>query len=193
MRSVLAGIFCVLVASSALAADLDVIPAPDVDPARFGWTGAYGGVSGGYGWLRDTDYSFAPPLVSKGDDWNIGAFAGYLHQFGSFVVGAEGEYNLLDIRFEGFPIFVEDAYTARLRGGYAWDKFLFTGDIGASYVTTNIGLEDWALNFGAGIDYAVTENVFVGAHYNHIRAEGFDGTLIDATIDIATARLGFKF
>lgn len=188
--SCLAGLFIACTAASA--AD-SFVETPDIDPARFGWTGFYAGGAIGYGWLSDVDYSFVPPLRSSGEDWVYGVHAGYLHQFGNFVVGVEGEYLKLDIQFEGLPVYAEDAYTVRARGGYAFDRFLFTGHAGASYVTTNIGLEDWAWVVGAGIDYAVTDNVTIGANYTHMRSDSYDDTLIDAEIDVITARVGVKF
>lgn len=194
MRSAVASLaFALLASTHALAADPGVILSPDIAPERFGWTGFYAGATGGYAWMSDIDYSFAPPLRSSGEDWVYGVYAGYLHQFGNFVVGAEGEFLNLDIQFEGLPVFAEESYSVRARGGYAFDDFLVTGHAGMSYVTTNIGLEDWAWTVGLGLDYAVTDNIVVGASYSHMWSDSYDDTLIDAKIDTLTARLGIKF
>jgi outer membrane immunogenic protein len=194
MRTFLAGLFSILAASAALAADPDIVIDSDVDPARFGWSGVYVGASAGYAWLEDVDNQFVPPLRDEGQDWNFGGHVGYRHGLGNFVVGGEFEATRLDITYETFNfITVENGYTLRALAGYAWDRVLVTGHLGAMYATTNIGLEDWTLALGVGLDYALTDHVTIGAHYTHHTFEGFDGTMIDGTLDVATARFGFKF
>jgi outer membrane immunogenic protein len=181
---------------SALAADrLD----PDIAPERFGWTGFYVGASAGYGWLEDVDYAPPPglpsPLYDEGKDWVFGGHAGYLHQFGDFVVGAEAEVMRLDIAYDFFDFITID-YAAAVKGriGYAWDRTLFTAHGGAVYASTNFNdLADWGWVAGAGIDYALTDTLTIGAQYSHYDFKEFDGTRIDATIDLLTARVGVKF
>lgn len=179
-----------------LAADPAVIPSPDVNPARFfSWQGAYVGVAGGYGWLKDVDNSFTPPLHDQGKDWTFGGYGGYLAQFGDFVAGAEFEANRLDITYENFDfITIDNSYVVKARLGYAVDRFLLTGHAGGVYATTNfMGLKDWGWEAGVGVDYAVTDNVIVGAQYAHYGFNNFDGTQIDAKIDLVSARVGYKF
>lgn len=195
------GIGLLFAASSVVsAADFDGGAAPlDIDPKRFGWTGFYAGVSAGYGWLEDVDYAPVPPFIAplydKGDDWVFGGHAGYLHQFGNFVVGAEAEALRLDITYEGFDfITIDNAYVLKARGGYAFDRLLVSGNVGAVYAATNyMGLKDWGWAAGAGVDYAVSDRITVGLHYDHFNFSEFDGTQIDATIDLVTARVGYKF
>lgn len=178
----------------ALAADLPEAPSPDINPARFGWSGLYAGASVGYGWLSDADHQFVPALEDGGEDWNIGGHVGYQQQFGSFVVGAEGEAQALDINYDTFSfIKVNNAYTVKGRAGVAWDRLLFTGHFGGTYLTTNIKLEDWGWVAGGGIDYAVTDNVILGVQYSHHWFDKFDGTLIDGTLDVLSARASYKF
>jgi outer membrane immunogenic protein len=183
-----------IAAGGANAADMGALPL-QAGSERFGWTGAYAGLSAGYGWLEDVDYQFPIPLEDEGQDWIYGAHAGYLHSFGNFVVGAEAEAMRLDIAYENFDfITVENSYALKLRGGYAFDRFLFTGHAGAVYATTNfMGLEDWGWTVGAGVDYAVTDNIVLGAQYTHYEFKQFDTSQIDATLDLATVRLGYKF
>lgn len=192
-------------AGNASAADIlrptqdDFIAAPEIEAERFGWTGIYVGLSGGYGWLEDVDYApppgFPNPLYDQGEDWVYGAHAGYLHQFGNFVVGAEAEAMKLDITYEGFNfITIEDSLALRGRVGFAWDRFLFSGAGGMVYARTNyLDLKDWGWTVGGGVDYAITDNITAGVHYTHYNFSEFDGTKIDATIDLVTARLGYKF
>ncbi|MDH6233102.1 outer membrane immunogenic protein [Mesorhizobium soli] len=187
MSARILGVFIFLLSSSAgEAADF-------AGGAAVDWSAPYLGVSGGHGWLRDADRSFAPPLRSSGDDVVFGAHAGYLHQFGAFVLGGEAEYMRLDINFEGFPIDVENAASAKARAGFAFDRMLFTGHAGASYITTNIGLKDWGWVAGAGADYRLTENLAAGVSWDHMQFNRFDRTLIDGKIDLVKARLDFRF
>ncbi len=184
----------VTLASPTYAADdIEIVRLDNETSQDYGWSGVYAGITGGYGWLRDVDRSFVPPLVSRGDDWIVGAHAGYLHQWNQMVVGAEIAYQSMDIQFEGFPIWVEDAATARVRAGFAYQKWLFSAHAGATYATTNIGLDDWGYNIGLAVEYMVTENITAGIQYDHHSFDTFDGTLIDATVDTVTLRVGFKF
>ena len=159
------------------------------------WTGFYIGVEGGYGWLRDVDRSFNPPLPDSGQDWIYGAHAGYLQQFGNFVVGGEVEYQRLDITYQLFNfITVDNAYIAKARVGYAFDQFLISGSVGGAYVTTNfMGLKDLGFAFGAGIDYALTDMISVGAHYQRFSYTNFSGTMIDASLDQIAIRASLRF
>lgn len=184
-------IFLAAACGAALAAD----PSAGVDPARFGWQGAYVGVAGGYTWLRDVDHSFVPPIHDKGEDWLVGAYAGYLAQFGNFVVGAEAEANRLDVDYDFFNfITVQNSYVVKARAGYAFDRFLLTGHAGAAYITTNfMGLKDWGWEAGVGLDYALTDHLSVGAQYAHYGFSDFDGTKLDAEVDLVSARVGYRF
>ncbi len=183
-----------LLASPSYAADdIDIVTLDSSTSQDYGWSGIYAGVTGGYGWLRDVDRAFVPPLVTRGDDWIVGAHAGYLHQWNQMVIGAEIAYQAMDIQFNGFPIWVEDAATARVRAGFAYQRWLFSAHAGATYATTNIGLDDWGYNLGLAVEYMVTENITAGVQYDHHNFSGFDGTLIDATVDTVTLRVGFKF
>lgn len=170
-------------------------PTVGVDPARFGWQGAYVGIAGGYTWLKDVDNSFSPPIRDKGQDWLVGAYAGYLAQFGNFVVGGEAEANRLGVTYDLFNfITVENSYVVKARAGYAFDRFLVTGHAGGAYITTNfMGLKDWGWEAGAGVDYAVTDHLTVGAQYSHYGFTKFDGTLLDAHTDMLSGRVGYKF
>lgn len=190
MRIWTAGIFSLVVAGSiAEAADFE----SRISPTPLDWGGLYMGISLGHGWLRDIDYSFTPPLRSSGEDVIFGFHFGYLRQFGAFVVGAEGEFIRLDINFEGYPIDAEESFSAKARGGFAFHRFMATGHAGAVHAKTNIGLEDWGWVVGAGMDYAITDNVIAGVNYDHMWFDRFDGTLIDARLDLLKARVTLKF
>jgi len=193
MRSVIAALVSVLAAGAAYGADAQ--PYPNVDPIRFGWDGGYIGLGVGYGWLKDTDYQFTPPLDDEGQDVIAGIHAGYNWQYGNFVVGGELEALNLDLTYENFDfITIKHAIALKARAGYAWDRYLITGHAGGVWASTNfMGLKDWGWVAGGGVDYALTDEITVGAQYSHYEWKEFDGTLIDATIDKVTARVGLKF
>lgn len=222
MRKTLVTFFLLLSTSVGSFAADEVIeaPPPQIDEARFSWTGIYLGASGGHAWLSDQDDG--PLLVGaipagfrdKGNDWAYGGHAGFLYQFNNgFVAGAEIEHLQLGIKFErlgklfdafGMPeadVTADYATALRLRGGFAYDRVLFTGHIGGGYVKTSLPaglgipteLADWGINAGAGIDYALTDNITAGVQYSHYNFEDFDGTKIDAKVDTLTARVGYKF
>jgi len=195
MRVLLAAVSFLSLVAVAQAADPTVVPADSVDPARFGWDGAYVGLSVGHGWLSDIDYSFTPAFEDKGNDWVVGGHAGYLVGFGNIVLGAEFEAVRLDITYDTLNfITFENAFVPKARIGYAFDRFLVSGHAGGVYATTNFnGLKDWGWEAGGAVDYAVTDNVIVGAQYSHYSFSGFDGTLIDGKVDTVTARFGYKF
>ena len=191
----------VLLAATGLASAADLAPdvSPNIDEARFGWTGAYAGGSVGYGWLHDKDKApppgFPVPLYDKGDDWTAALHAGYLYQYGSFVGGAEAEVSSLDITYKGFTfITIQNAYALKARAGWAIDRFLVSGHGGAVYTTTNyMKLKDWGWTAGVNVDYAVTDHLIVGAQYTHMGFKNFDTTQIDARIDLLSARVAYKF
>jgi outer membrane immunogenic protein len=202
MRAVtLPALAFLLAAGAAQAADFDN---ERFSMSGFSWTGAYVGGSYTAAKVEDQDPAFpigngvTIPLRSEGTNDNWGVHVGYLHQLGLFVVGAEYEYNNLDIQFIGdgigpIPVFVEEAHTLRARAGVAVDRFLFYGDAGYTHTSVNIGLADWTPSLGAGIDYAVTNNIVAGFHYDHSWYDEFDGMPISGTMDRISFRLGIKF
>lgn len=200
MRHIALGIIALLGASLPVAAaEPEVISAPQPTSERFGrWTGGYVTLSAGYGWLKDFDERFAPPLESAGQDVVFGMSAGYLHEFGHVVVGAEAGYQYQRIVFEGLPAFFplirsEEAWALRGRLGVSYDRLLVTANLGAIYANTNIGMEDWGWALGASADYLVTDNVFAGLGYEHQFYRNFDGVPLDADVDTVNLRLGYKF
>ncbi len=193
MRIRIASVFTLaIIGQVAHADDIDTDPAFALVGAT-SWNGAYVGAAIGYGWLSDIDYAFAPPLRSSGRDVIFGGHVGYLHQFDGYVVGAEADIMRLDINFEGFPIDAENSYAIKARVGATLDRFLLTGHAGAVYATTNIGLKDWGWVIGAGVDYLVTDNLVAGVSFDHMRFSRFDGTLIDARLNLVKTRLSIKF
>lgn len=194
-------------ANSAFAADLNEDPVIKFDEGRFDGGGLYAGISIGYMYAEDDDPAFpigvgvTIPLHSEGENSTIGGFVGYTFEQDGFVYGAEYEYADFDMQFVGgapingpIPVFIEDAHILRARLGYAINESVEVyGFAGAMYTRINIGLEDWSPAVGAGIDFMLTENVFVGGQYTYSWFEDYDTTLIDGSLDYLSVRVGYKF
>jgi outer membrane immunogenic protein len=121
-------------------------------PGAFDWSGFYVGAHGGWG--------FVSGAISDG--YENGGQAGVNHQFGTFVLGMEVEGGSVDWG----P--VTEAGSIRLRGGYAFDRFL-------AYAAGGLAFEDsvgWTV--GGGVEYALTDRWVIGAEYLHADYVGGD-------------------
>lgn len=181
----------------------------------FDWTGAYAGIQGGYGWMDG--YFETPgydPLDADLDGRIFGAFVGFNRQFDSnLVLGIEGdlEHNWNDVSLQ--PIFgtIEGGAdwqgSVRTRIGYALDRVLVYATAGwtATHIEAElIGVTSTTESFhgytaGAGIDYAVTDQIFGRLEYRYNDfGDGkldFGAALVDADVSQQTVRmgLGIKF
>jgi len=122
-----------MTSSAAVAADLPTPPPAPVlstTPIVYNWPGLYVGAHGGWGFGHD--------LLQ--DRFVVGGQVGYNWQFNQFLLGVEGDGSFVD--WGG----VEAVGTARLRGGWAIDRFLLyaTGGGGEFWITNN---------FSAGVEY----------------------------------------
>lgn len=187
-----------LMSSTAFAADLAPAPYEPAAPVYlpFSWTGFYVGAQAGYLWGEskggayfrangavDVDGSVDP------DGFTGGVHAGYNYQFDQFVVGVEGDVNFSGadsgrVALSAPGNFASSKLTwegsARLRVGYAFDRFLpyVTGGVafgeyefkpfyaGVGQVlnnsTTHVG---WTV--GAGLEYAFTDNITGRIEYRY--------------------------
>ncbi|MGX9147441.1 outer membrane protein [Mesorhizobium sp. 128a] len=176
-------------ATPALAADLSPLP---TEPAAYTWTGLYVGAEAGYAWGNST-YDGAgspagPPFISTSVDPKGGfggAYVGYNYQFnGNYVIGVEADANFADVNgdntFSTFPGVVASGElkwfgSARLRAGYAFDRFLpfVTGGLAIGHYS---GSENGSLEHsdnmvgwtaGAGLEYAMTDNLIARVEYRY--------------------------
>lgn len=192
-RLLVATSFFAMVAGTSFAADL--APAA-VEPAApvalpYSWTGFYVGAELGYGWGT----SSAPYALNPGGPYNRyqagpdqkgfvgGAFAGYNYQINQFVMGVEGDFQFSDIHGDDHQsggdvngLNANWQASARLRLGYAIDRFLpyVTGgvaflntDATAPYGAPNdtLNLTGWTI--GAGVEYAITDNLIARLEYRY--------------------------
>lgn len=194
---------------SALAADaVQEVPAAPaaVETPVFSWTGAYVGIQGGAGWL---DGEFSIPGASTTEDFDggvIGAFVGYNWQMSSgFVVGIEGDvdYNFNEETFAGVDVGTDWAGSVRGRVGYAFDRVMIYGAGGWTFTNGYVdggGFDDnetfhgWTV--GAGVDFAVTDNVFLRGEYRYNNFGDKDiipGLNADLDQHVVKVGIGVKF
>lgn len=213
--------------SAASAADLSNPPIPPTDfpaaaPITFDWTGAYLGLTAGYGFGKfpsNLSTVVAPGVVTNGLG-NAGGFigggtVGYQMQFGQFVAGLEGELNYTGIgdSFAASNPLTGDArltylgmVTGRL-GFTPFDRFLVYGKGGYAFGGAEVSIDGvgsdtnfhngWTL--GAGLEYAITQNLTTKIEYNYIdlQRQNFNigGTTTSAGFqgNLLRAGLNYKF
>jgi outer membrane immunogenic protein len=115
-----------LMSSVAVAADLAIPPAAPVlstTPIPYNWSGAYVGAHGGWGFGHD--------LFEDG--FVVGGQLGYNLQFNEFLLGVEGDGSFVDWGE------VEAVGTARLRAGWAIDRFLLYATGGGAFGADEVG------------------------------------------------------
>ena len=209
MKRLALGLAAVASLSNAVAAADLSVKAPPMVAAPFTWTGFYGGVHGGFGW------STSQGLDAKGAFG--GGQIGYNYQFGTFVIGLEGDVaganisqTVNGITVFGVPFtsaFTNDTLASvRGRAGVAYNTMLFYGTAGGGWahnkISANInGLtassDAWQSGWtaGAGIEWSFAPNwtgKFEYLHYG-LGNTNFFGTLPSGKIDIDTAKIGINY
>jgi outer membrane immunogenic protein len=163
--------------------------------------------------------------VSDKQGVTYGLIAGYNYQVGPYVLGLEGDFTgwtvgeMRSTAITGDFITAHSKWGGSIRGrlGYAIDHALFYMTGGAALASTrtsatgtgySIGDNDirWGWTLGGGIDYAFTNNWFVGVAYRYTQYAsktytypvgilnlgivGFEQEISDQRV---SARLGYKF
>jgi outer membrane immunogenic protein len=210
------------VASSALAADLPTMKAPPapafIPPPLFTWTGFYVGLNGGGAWGSMRGASNG--LLADPNGGMIGGTVGYNYQISQFVVGYEGDVDLVGGNWLSgkhtnaagaiSTVRVDDGLvTERLRVGYSFDRALvfLTGgyagaDVDAAVVDPIRGAlasENWSNGYvlGGGLEYAFTNNISAKAEYlfagfgSHHYFSGADAT--NGSLDLSMFRVGVNY
>ena len=172
--------------SGACAADLPRRAPAYVPPAYapvFTWTGAYGGINGGYG-FGDANGS-GRGLAGSPDGGLVGATLGYNYQYQRFVLGIEGDFDYASIgssQTSAGPLTAKSnlnyEMTLRGRAGYAVDRALFYVTGGYAGGNLHSTVYDTPSNFyaansnylngyaiGAGVEYAFMPNLSGKAEY----------------------------
>ena len=183
--------------------------APMEEPPLNTWTGAYAGVSLGYGFSGDTDDGSPVNNEIGTDGFLLGGFAGYNYQVGNMVAGAEADigYSWEEGSNAGLTSEsgVEGSLRARLgyvvspsvllyatAGGAAKDL-----EVSGGGVSDNNTMLGWTA--GAGADIMVTEQVFgrVEYRYTDFGSDTFERPAAPAEVSDKSNRitvgLGMKF
>lgn len=206
--------FLALLPGSAWAADLGA-DLPMTAPG-FDWAGYYAGMQAGYGWGRsDITGNDGGPFSAKPDidGGFVGGHVAGLWQFDQAVLGAEADLNYASIDgadagpANTFGTDIKWFGSVNAKAGYAVDRLLIYGIggvafagietsqvAGTSYARTRTST-GWTL--GAGVDYALTNNVVVGAQYRYydFGKEHFDAsdTFTERDQDVKLQTLGVNF
>lgn len=170
-----------------------VVIAPAIVPMAVvdsNWGGFYAGLA--YG---STDLTVSSEGAEdeefSGD--GPGIFAGYNHDFGQYVLGAELSHDQFDDIAEG-----TDASLTRLkaRAGYdggSWMPYAMLGLASMEVSGGGTSVDDSGFTYGLGVDFAVTPNVVLGAEISRSTFEDFDGQGIDIDADVMQLRASYKF
>lgn len=167
MKNILATVAAALVViggSGALAGNVvpapadPLVPAPVPAPAD-DWTGFYFG--GAVGWASGETVG-----VNNFNGVLYGGFAGYNYQFdNNLVLGAEVAASTGTLDWDGGATDGATFFDLKARAGYAADRALVYASGGYSFASFDGGDEGNGFNVGAGVDYLVFDNAFVGAEY----------------------------
>lgn len=224
MKSVLlASAVLFAISGTAFAADVAVNEPVPVVPAGFTWTGGYVGLQIGGGWSKVDqpwgDDVSAPDINSQdnadGSGVVGGIYAGYNWQSGSFVFGGEADVDATSIDgddggsggdINGFK--AQWMASARLRAGYAVDRWLIYGTGGYAYLRGKADARDpgdkeshsasfngWTI--GGGAEYALTDNLIVRGEYRFAdfgsKTVPFDYYVEDISPQIHAVRVGLSY
>ncbi|PBB78275.1 porin [Mesorhizobium sp. WSM3879] len=208
--------FFALLSGPALAADA-IADLPMTAPG-FDWTGYYAGLQAGYGWgSSDISGTEGEPFAASPDvdGGFVGGHVAGLWQFNQAVIGARAELNYASI--DGSALLdpgnavgtqVKWLGSINAEAGLAVDRWLIYGvggvafagietsqDVGGSgFARTRTGT-GWTI--GAGVDYALSSNIVVGAQYRYydFGNEHFDvpDDFSDRDQDLKLHTLGVNF
>lgn len=209
--------------SVSLAADL-VIEEPVAAPVLTGsdWDGFYVGVVGGYAWGDERFETLG--LESIGGDATgglLGLEAGYNWDLGGFVLGVETDLAWSNFATDEFTTAFYDVTfgvdwvgTTTVRAGAALDSVLVYAEGGLAYgggsisgtvfgpPDTQYDTTDVAAGWtvGAGVEFALTENLTAKAEYNYIDLGTFTSEIptggdyeYDAELHVAKLGLNWQF
>lgn len=209
-------VFAVLVSAGvANAADLGVKVAPAPVPVllpAYTWTGLYVGAQAGYSWNRDDWTNVLGGPNSEG--FVIGGHIGYNYQINMLVVGLEGSFVYSDASgtdncVPGFARCRTEhnwAGDVRARAGLAFDRALIYGAAGVAAEDVTLSVQSifgngkasetlWGYTLGAGVEYAVTNNIILGVEYkfSDFGTEKIRGVKLDSDSHKALFRASYKF
>ena len=175
------------VMSAPVAAPAPVVAAPVV--LTNDWSGFYIGGQYGGGTVELDNGTATTDL----DMTNYGVQAGYLYDLGSFVVGGEASYNVLDIDTLG-----DDNSVTRVGVIAGYDAGRFMPYLAGGYASldvdsTALTAQDNGYYYGVGATYAVTDSINVGVEYLDHQFDDFDDSGIDINARTTSLKVNYKF
>jgi outer membrane immunogenic protein len=219
-----------LVATAASAADIPTYDAYGAPPPAVGgaydWSGFYVGTQLGWAFGKaDADFdNGAPSLDYDPDGVVVGGHVGYNYQAGAFVAGAEADIEWADINGSDSSdagitstgsVDVNWQGSIRARVGGAFDRALIYGTGGAAFAdidvdggpaggpTSEFQETQWGWTAGAGVEYAVMQNLTTRVEYRCTDFGEVEGSLaptspgVEESVDLSTqavrAGLSYKF
>ncbi len=207
---ILLAISASLLAGTALAGSPETLvyqapPQVVATAAATNWSGFYAGGMVSFDTGSDVIlYDFGSPLGADplSSIIALGGFVGYNFQRGSMVFGGEFAASSGGIRIEGDTTSGYDAiFDLKVRLGFSIGKALPYLVMGHSFSNFDrYGADNFpgsGLSYGAGMDFALNEHLFVGAEYLVRDLSGAWSTdpnwTNSATIQSAQLRVGWKF
>ncbi|TGP26421.1 MULTISPECIES: outer membrane protein [unclassified Mesorhizobium] len=207
--------FFALLSGRALAADAGA-DLPMTAPG-FDWTGYYAGLQAGYGWgSSDISGTEGEPFGASPDldGGFVGGHVAGLWQFNQAVIGARAEldYSSMDgsaLLDPGNTVGTDIKWfgSVNAEAGLAVDRWLIYGVGGVAFAgieTSQVAGPSFARTrasagwtIGAGVDYALSNNIVVGAQYRYydFGKEHFDAPddFSDRDQDVKLHTLGVNF
>jgi outer membrane immunogenic protein len=188
---------------SATAADLPrqtpVYKAPAYVAPVFNWTGAYIGLNAGGGWGKSEYAGVEKYDVSGG---MVGATVGYNWQFGTWVLGLEGDADWSNIKGSGTFAETKNEFLSTIRGrvGYSFDRFMpyVTGGLAIGNVKANNAFTSkdetkagWAV--GTGVEFAFAPQWTAKIEYLYVDLGHVDLAGLEADFHTNIVRGGVNF
>lgn len=153
------------------------------------WSGYYVGGSYGMGQvLNDSG------RVRSDETVIYGLHAGRMWDLGNWVLGAEAEFHRLDMTDNAGV----DANALRTKGrvGYDLGRILPYATMGGAVMGFTGDFEDYdaAIVYGGGVDFALTDNIILGAEVlQHDVVGAFGGSNMDVSAQTLSLRASFQF
>lgn len=165
---------------------VETVEAPAFEPVATApdWTGFYGGLNLGY---ADIDTNAGV----DGDNESYGVHIGYDYDFGQYVLGAELEYDEVDVDLDGAAN-VDSVTRLKLRGGYDLGRTLVYGTAGVAEARSTLGDETGEF-IGIGVAYQVTDRFTVGGELLEHRFDDIADSGVDADATTFNIRGSLRF
>ena len=209
-RILLAGIAIAALAGiigSATAADLPrqapMYKAPAYVAPVFNWTGAYIGLNAGGGWGKSNWSGTGDKFDVSGG--MIGATVGYNWQFGTWVLGLEGDIDWTNIKGSSAFADTKNEYLSTIRGrvGYSFDRWmpyvtggLALGGVKATDVFGNSRDETKAgWTVGTGVEFAFAPQWTAKVEYLYVDLGNveFAGNKTDFYTNVVRGGVNYRF